>query len=452
MHGDLSLLEIREVFEAALAFVKHAETLCRRPFYGRLHKTLVTQAKAFLSSFHHRQLTRLTTALEAERWSRLDQVPLELQTLLDARFLADNDADADTSTEHPDRLPSITASSASSAGSSAIRSSDEEKERETKDGEREKEREDKRTQKYNQLLGDLIPIQDDEAKESAQEKDQEQDKDKSSRRVLTVKQTLPDNTVETLAYPVVPSTVLLLRILHSYVECASHLHLVATDVLNKMVEVLSVFNSRTCQLVLGAGAMHLAGLKSITATHLALASQSVGLITTQIPVVREALSRRLPAQHAVLLQALDNVLNDYENHQKEISSKLVNIVRDLVEATCRRVEWLREDFNASASSSASDAPDPAIKQLLSSTSSLHRALTELMLAKQRDEIFGEIGQVFSQIFLRYLSKLDLNRKNNAKVVAVNISLILRRLRSLAGCGPEVGKPLEQFVPRQLLVA
>lgn len=40
------------------------------------------------------------------------------------------------------------------------------------------------------------------------------------------------------------------------------------DTITKVVEFLMTFNSRTCQLVLGAGAMRSAGLKHITAKHL----------------------------------------------------------------------------------------------------------------------------------------------------------------------------------------
>ena len=43
---------------------------------------------------------------------------------------------------------------------------------------------------------------------------------------------------------------------------------VAADVVVRVVEVLKNFNSRTCQLVLGAGALQLVGLKTITVKHL----------------------------------------------------------------------------------------------------------------------------------------------------------------------------------------
>ena len=62
-----------------------------------------------------------------------------------------------------------------------------------------------------------------------------------------------------------------------------------------------VFNSRTCQLVLGAGAMQVAGLKSITAKHLALSCQCLGaLIALHAPLLA-ALGAPLPVSRRALL-------------------------------------------------------------------------------------------------------------------------------------------------------
>lgn len=69
-----------------------------------------------------------------------------------------------------------------------------------------------------------------------------------------------------------------------------------------------VFNSRATQLVLGAGAIHsAANLKSISAKHLALCSQSLGLVLTLIPHMRAALATCLPQKHRLLLAQMDTV-------------------------------------------------------------------------------------------------------------------------------------------------
>lgn len=69
-----------------------------------------------------------------------------------------------------------------------------------------------------------------------------------------------------------------------------------------------VFNSRATQLVLGAGAIHsTAKLKSISAKHLALCSQSLGLVRAVIPLLTAALATRLPQKHHLLLAQMDAV-------------------------------------------------------------------------------------------------------------------------------------------------
>ena len=63
-----------------------------------------------------------------------------------------------------------------------------------------------------------------------------------------------------------------------------------------------MFNSRTCQLVLGAGALAAAGLRSITAKHLAMAAQCVGAVMGLHPALAAILTGPLPhSRRAILL-------------------------------------------------------------------------------------------------------------------------------------------------------
>lgn len=53
-----------------------------------------------------------------------------------------------------------------------------------------------------------------------------------------------------------------------------------------LAELLRHYNCRCCQLVLGAGAMQVAGLKTITSTILVLAGRSLKLILWLMPFVK----------------------------------------------------------------------------------------------------------------------------------------------------------------------
>ena len=53
----------------------------------------------------------------------------------------------------------------------------------------------------------------------------------------------------------------------------------------KTAELIKFLNSRVCQLILGAGAISVAGLKTITIRNLALALRSLQLVVRVIPHV-----------------------------------------------------------------------------------------------------------------------------------------------------------------------
>lgn len=148
-------------------------------------------------------------------------------------------------------------------------------------------------------------------------------------------------SVEEKNFFVVKATSETLKLLADYLTIVVNLELVVMDVMSRIIEFLKVsprilrqvfiaheqsFNSRTCQVVLGAGAMRSAGLKNITAKHLgkslgihghyidplltplvALASQSLSVIVALIPYIREFIRRHLNSKQAVMLTEFDKL-------------------------------------------------------------------------------------------------------------------------------------------------
>ena len=74
--------------------------------------------------------------------------------------------------------------------------------------------------------------------------------------------------VEERAYFAVSATLDVLVLLLDYLKVIVNLPTLTMDTMSRVIELLKSFNSRTCQVVLGAGAMRSAGLKNITAKHL----------------------------------------------------------------------------------------------------------------------------------------------------------------------------------------
>ena len=74
--------------------------------------------------------------------------------------------------------------------------------------------------------------------------------------------------VEGISYFAVSATLETLVLLLDYFKIIMNLSMLTTDTMSRIIEFLKAFNSRTCQVVLGAGAMRSAGLRVITAKHL----------------------------------------------------------------------------------------------------------------------------------------------------------------------------------------
>ena len=125
-------------------------------------------------------------------------------------------------------------------------------------------------------------------------------------------------------YKVIPTMLMLFNMIHSYLGVLSDFEVegLAAEITHRMVALLRQFNLKTSQLVLGAGAMVTASLKSITAKHLALASQSVELVAIHIPVIRRILVSKLKMRQRMLAAELEQVEEDYWKHADQVQNVL----------------------------------------------------------------------------------------------------------------------------------
>jgi Vps54-like protein len=128
-------------------------------------------------------------------------------------------------------------------------------------------------------------------------------------------------------YKAVWSALLLVDMASSLLKLSVYFPAAAQDILTRLAELLRLYNSRTSQLVLGAGAIHSASrLRSISAKHLALCSHGLGLIQALIPHIRAALAAQLPRKHHVLLVEMDRVAVDYSEHHEKVRIMLSHII------------------------------------------------------------------------------------------------------------------------------
>lgn len=122
-------------------------------------------------------------------------------------------------------------------------------------------------------------------------------------------------------YVVVGAALFFLPQLLEYCSCVDNLPTAAPDLLTRLVELLKTFNSRTCQLVLGAGALSLVGLKTISSRNLALASRSLQLIAFFIPFLKAHFEQKLASKQKPMIKHFDQackVLHFSDNQMKDV--------------------------------------------------------------------------------------------------------------------------------------
>ncbi|KAI9822654.1 MAG: hypothetical protein M1827_000373 [Pycnora praestabilis] len=144
------------------------------------------------------------------------------------------------------------------------------------------------------------------------------------------------------------------------------------EIVTNLLDYLKLFNSRSSQLILGAGATRTAGLKNITTKHLALASQALSFIIDLIPYIRE-FARRHSSSATGLMTEFDKVRRLYQEHQSGIHDKLIEIMSGRASThvnAMKKVDWDK------AASDKQGAVNLYMETLTKETSTLHRVLSK----------------------------------------------------------------------------
>ncbi|XP_062225215.1 vacuolar protein sorting-associated protein 54, chloroplastic-like [Phragmites australis] len=231
-----------------------------------------------------------------------------------------------------------------------------------------------------------------------------------------------------VGYHMVNCGLILLKMLSEYVDISKCLPSLSFEVVQRVVEILKLFNTRTCQLVLGAGAMQVSGLKSITSKHLALASQIISFIYSLIPDIRRVLFLKIPeARKQLLMSELDRVTQDYKIHRDEIHSKLVQIMRERLLANLRKLPQILEGWNGPEDNDLQ--PSPFAKAVTKEVTYLHRILSQTLLEVDVQTIFRQVVQIFHSHITEAFSKLEVSTQAKNRLCR-DIQHILACIRKL----------------------
>ncbi|KAK3014394.1 hypothetical protein RJ639_008626 [Escallonia herrerae] len=262
LHPRLRLPEFLSIYNISQEFISATEKIGGRLGYS-IRGTLQSQAKAFVDFQHESRMAKTKAILDQETWVEVD-VPDEFQAIVTSLFCSEP-----LSTAMSDDSPSSTiargskimsSNDASAMTNSVVLSSKQHVEQTD----------------FNEAPADsTVQVKSTSSSRPTDNGDvnaitflpQANNKDRGK----TSSQMLFFNGV---GYHMVNCGLILLKMMSEYIDMSNFLPALSSEVIHRVVEILKFFNTRTCQLVLGAGAMQLKkvflpqiGAKTINEIH-----------------------------------------------------------------------------------------------------------------------------------------------------------------------------------------
>ncbi|CAF0872146.1 unnamed protein product [Rotaria sp. Silwood1] len=173
------------------------------------------------------------------------------------------------------------------------------------------------------------------------------------------------------------------------------------DVEHRLIELLNLFNSKTCQLVLGAGAVKLGKIKTISAKILAITCRCLQFIKITLPKIKahfdqlKALSES-PSTISSISSAkqFEQLTKLYSEHIDEIHGKLISIIENTFDETLSSYEV------------RAPMPSDCFRTLVTRhITAFYNAVARIVSPSDLILLFTRLNSIFKQLLARRLRQL-----------------------------------------------
>ncbi|KAK4834474.1 hypothetical protein QYF36_023395 [Acer negundo] len=416
LHPRLRLQEFLSIYSITQEFITATEKVGGRLGYS-IRGTLQSQAKAFVDFQHESRMTKIKAVLDQETWVEVD-VPDEFQTIVVSLFSSEALVSGSTDDVQGNMA---TYSEVGTSNDSAIIAPS---------GPQNSHQQIERSDSSEVIASNSA--QSNSASSAEANANSKVDatssvQTNSSNTKEHVKSTSQTLSYGGVGYHMVNCGLILLKMLSEYIDMNNFLPALSSEVVHRVVEILKFFNTRTCQLVLGAGAMQVSGLKSITSKHLALASQVISFTYAIIPAIRQILFLKVPeTRKALLMLEIDRVAQDYKVHRDEIHTKLVQIMRERLLVHLRGLPQIVESWNRPDDSQ----PSQFARSLTKEVGYLQRVLSRTLHEVDVQAIFRQVVIIFHSQISESFSRLEINTPQAKERLHRDIKHIIACIRSL----------------------
>ncbi|KAL6542668.1 hypothetical protein OROHE_010188 [Orobanche hederae] len=408
IHPKLKLQDFLGVYNISQEFISSTEKIGGRLGYS-IRGTLQSQAKFFIEFQHESRMAKMRALLDQENWAEID-VPDEFQSIVTSLCSSESLAAGGSNAVSEDTV-------SSSPGSSMVDADPSNKPQSIERPDSNGNADHIPNTDSSRLSGAVDSSNTDVSTSSHGNSASLKDRGKSALRMLYFRG---------VGYHI---GLYLVKMMSEYVDMSNYLPTLSAEVVHRVAEIMKLFNSRTAHLVLGANALQVSGLRSITARHLAMASQVISFTYAIIPEIRRTLLFKVPETYRGLLQSeIDRVATDYKNHRDEIHSKLVQIMRERLLVHLRSLPQIFEGWNRSEDSDLQ--PSQFARSLTKEVGYLLRTLTKHLLEEDVRAIFGQVVIILHSQINDAFSRLELTTPQAKRSLRCDIEHILGCIRSL----------------------
>ncbi|XP_022906084.2 vacuolar protein sorting-associated protein 54 [Onthophagus taurus] len=217
-------------------------------------------------------------------------------------------------------------------------------------------------------------------------------------------------------YVTVGTVLMLIKLVSEYCVCAYDIPILSGVIGRNLAELLRTFNSRSCQLVLGAGALKTAGLKTITSTNLALTSRALQLVLWLIPHIRN----HFTALSSDAINSLDSVENDITNHIQQLENKILSILNILLGDQLN-------DWDAKP-----PVPSKAFRNVSRHLTKLYEAVGPVLPEEQVTDLYEVVHNNFKSRLREQLIKMNIRNNGGPQhgLVTTELTFYLETMRTL----------------------
>ncbi|XP_015608424.1 vacuolar protein sorting-associated protein 54 [Cephus cinctus] len=231
-------------------------------------------------------------------------------------------------------------------------------------------------------------------------------------------------------FAVVGTALMLTQMIHEYCRAGSELTALSGTIGRQLAELLCRYNSNCYSLVLGARAMQVAGLKTITSTILVLASRSLQLILWLMPYVKNHFqdlaeknsSRSVAGATGISggISSLDSVERNICSHVREIEGKVLNIVGNLLGG--QLAQWTARP----------PVPSQPFRNISKHLLKLHEAVSGILPPIQVQTLYRTVNASFKEKLREQLVKMNIVNNGGPQhgVVTSELTFYLEALKGL----------------------